>query len=262
MRIKKRVTLIAGGILLLLILLFGRDIVLMLSMRRDIGPAPSERALKVYDEISRLGKEDKLTLSAIKGYLNDEDWGVRMYAASALGRTGRTEETIPLLIKTLKDENKRVRQSSASALREIVWDLRAKDGDIHLLEPVIPLLIENLKDRFIKRCYPADALSEIGEVAVPELIDALEHKKVRVRRGAAYALGNIKDKRAVDPLIKLLRDRNKYVRRSAVSALGKIRDKKAIKPLKEIALKDRDKIVREYAVKALEKLGERNPIQR
>ena len=255
MRINKKATLIVVGILLLLMLPFIKDFIYVLRVWRNIDfSKPSERAWKISEEISRLEKEDKLTLSVIKGYLNDDDWGVRMYAAGALGKTGRVEETIPLLVRTLKDENKKVRHWSADALRAIAWDLRGKDGDIHLLEPTIPFLIKNLKDRFMKIWHSAEALSAIGEIAVPELIDALEHKEVRIRKGAAYALGNIKDKRAVEPLIKLLRDRNKYVRRSAVSALGKIRDKKAVKPLKEISLKDRDKIVREYAVKALNKI--------
>ncbi|MBU4483100.1 MAG: HEAT repeat domain-containing protein [Actinobacteria bacterium] len=40
---------------------------------------------------------------------------------------------------------------------------------------------------------------------------------------AAVALGNIGDKRAVEPLTEALKDVDEYVRSSAKEALGKIR---------------------------------------
>ena len=48
-----------------------------------------------------------------------------------------------------------------------------------------------------------------------------------VRWGAADALGNIGDDRALGPLQKLLDDKDEYVRRAAIEATGKIKKKNA-----------------------------------
>jgi HEAT repeat protein len=48
-----------------------------------------------------------------------------------------------------------------------------------------------------------------------------------MRRGAAWALGQIKDARAVEPLLAALKDRDEDVRRAAAGALGEIGDKRA-----------------------------------
>jgi len=58
------------------------------------------------------------------------------------------------------------------------------------------------------------------------LIEALKDKDEGVRRGAAMALGEIKDARAVEPLIKLLKDKNSFTREAAEEALEKIKKTK------------------------------------
>ena len=54
------------------------------------------------------------------------------------------------------------------------------------------------------------------------LIVALGDKASYVRAMAAYALGNIGDKRAVDPLKRALKDRDSSVRKEAEEALAKL----------------------------------------
>lgn len=76
---------------------------------------------------------------------------------------------------------------------------------------------------------------------VPALIIVLkEDKDEDIRKSAAYVLGEIGDKRAVEPLIYTLKDKSKWdrgsvsaarVRASAAAALGKIGDKRAVEPL-------------------------------
>jgi formylglycine-generating enzyme required for sulfatase activity len=70
------------------------------------------------------------------------------------------------------------------------------------------------------RKIAAEALAEIGEPAVEELIDALRDRDARVRRMVADVLGKIKDPRSVDPLTAALRDPNDEVQHSAAEALG------------------------------------------
>lgn len=93
---------------------------------------------------------------------------------------------------------------------------------------------------------------EMGDAQkVEALIGALEDENGHTRLDAVRALGEIKDKNAVESLIiRLLRDKEDYVRWNAAEALGKLMDIKAIEPL-IFALKDEHMLVRKDAAKAL-----------
>jgi HEAT repeat protein len=108
------------------------------------------------------------------------------------------------------------------------------------------------------RMGAAKALREIGEPAVEPLIRALEQDRY-IAMGAAKALGEIGEP-AVEPLIRALENvyfKNVYwsweVREGAAIALGDIRDPRAVEVLTQ-ALKDDDEHVREAAKEALEKV--------
>ncbi|HAH20008.1 MAG TPA: hypothetical protein DCL49_03795, partial [Candidatus Omnitrophica bacterium] len=73
-------------------------------------------------------------------------------------------------------------------------------------------------------------LVAIGTPAVEPLIRALGNRTYRIRCGAARALGEIGDARAVEPLIKILGDGERYSAYAA-EALGKIGDARAVNPL-------------------------------
>ncbi len=60
--------------------------------------------------------------------------------------------------------------------------------------------------------------------------------------------------RDIDALIVALHDESKYIRSGAAYALGELQDQKAIKSLEE-ASKDEEKIVRINAINSLEKFG-------
>ena len=64
---------------------------------------------------------------------------------------------------------------------------------------------------------------------VEGLVKALCHDNLGVRVSAARALGEIGDKRAVEPLIETLK--NEYFSEYAAEALGKIGDARAVEPL-------------------------------
>ena len=64
-----------------------------------------------------------------------------------------------------------------------------------------------------------EALVKIGKPAVELLIKALEEEDWRVRRGAAVALGEIRDERAVEPLIKTLQHKNSSVHEKVAEIL-------------------------------------------
>ena len=67
-------------------------------------------------------------------------------------------------------------------------------------------------------------------MGVNSIVALLDHRNYRVASAAAYALGEIRDARAVSAL-KSDRD---HMRLIAVHALGKIGDKRAVMPLIEV----------------------------
>ena len=201
--------------------------------------------------------EDKEIQRLIKilGNPNYKKW-----AFEKLVKIGRP--ALPQLVEALKDKNGNVRENAAELLRKIVD------------ERDIPAFIEALKDnqRFSKvgptACH---ALAEIGEPAVPHLIEALNDKDIRYR--AVGILGNIAEKRTVDilrhfaekevdcsaavpVLIGFLKSGNSHQRWTTASTLGKIGDERAV-PALIAALEDEDLSVRRRAVEALGKIDDK-----
>lgn len=83
-------------------------------------------------------------------------------------------------------------------------------------------------EQFSIRMAAIKELTDIGEKAVPALLQALSQGLWYTRECAAQILGNIGDPRAVEPLIACLRDDNVGVRRSAAIALSKMVDRNAL----------------------------------
>jgi hypothetical protein len=103
-------------------------------------------------------------------------------------------------------------------------------------------------------------ISIIGREAVEPLIKLLGSKDVDARYGAAHALGNIGDDRAIPALIKALEDAEPAVRYWAIDALGKLKAHEAIYDLASL-LQDRDENVAKFAKNALEKIGSPKALQ-
>ncbi|NDJ34272.1 MAG: HEAT repeat domain-containing protein [Chloroflexi bacterium] len=114
------------------------------------------------------------------------------------------------------------------------------------------LLVASLTEAS-KRPAAIQRLIEIGEPAVPSLLDALSHRSRHVRDAAAYTLGKIGSRAAVFPLIAVLRDPEPAVRKIAAYALGAIEDVRALPALIAL-LRDRDNQVVDAAVYALSRI--------
>jgi HEAT repeat protein len=162
--------------------------------------------------------------------LRDEDREVRAAAAWAFAHVGDARAVEPL-IAALGDEHSGVRRSAAFALGRI--------GDTRAVEPLVAVLpLENA----------ASALIAIGDPqAVPSLLDALSF-----HRGAARELSRL-GAAGVEPLIAALTSPDKAVRELAAETLGDIGDRRAVEPL-VAALLDRNIDVSAAACGALESL--------
>ena len=227
-----------------------------------------------------LGKiKDPRAVKPLISALKDSNSFVRREAAYALGKI-KDPRAVKPLISALKDESSGVRREAAEALGEIkdpraVKPLISALKDISLSEEAakalgkinpkwmeteeakrkVPEFISALKDSdWMVRQAAAYALGEIKDPrAVKPLISALNDSHWSVRQAAAEALGKIKDPRAVELLISALKDVNSDVRIAAAKVLGEIKDPRAVEPLIS-ALKDSDWIVRQAAAEALKEI--------
>ena len=103
-----------------------------------------------------------------------------------------------------------------------------------------------------------------------KLLDSLVDKDDISREGtqkrAAEKLGELGDKRAVEPLIDALNDMGEKFRdagaaRAAAEALGKIGDKRAVEPLIKVMAKDGEEFnLRNAAARALGKIGDKRAV--
>jgi HEAT repeat protein len=138
-------------------------------------------------------------------------------AYSAVLELGRLadDKAVDLLVSALA----RLDGVARSAAREL-GKIKAERA----IAPLVGLLSNSLVNQ-----AAAEALVAYGEKAIPHLVEALKTGDGHARQLAAFALGEIRDKRAVDPLILAVQTDETYsVRTAAVTALGQIKDSRAI----------------------------------
>jgi len=193
-----------------------------------------------------LGTEkNKNAVLPLIALLKDENTEVRRCAAVSLGEI-EDKRAVPHLIKSLNDAdggmiidsaNSIARfkdESSISSLKKLLADGR----------PVIR--ITALKSLMVFSDKP-----EVQSIIVERLNDEAEG----VRLTAIQSVSSMKLKSAVANLIKNLNDVNPMVRTESAKALGDIGDKKAIEPLKKaVKVEDEDPEVIEAVKQAIEKL--------
>jgi hypothetical protein len=116
--------------------------------------------------------------------------------------------------------------------------VEALDAVVKLGPDVVPALVELLK-------------SQPPQMIVPDL--PKDKLALLVRTRVINALGELKDKRAVEVLLKTVEDKLPQVRAAATEALGKIETDRAFTAV-VLRLQDGDPFVRETAAKTLGRL--------
>jgi HEAT repeat protein len=190
-----------------------------------------------------LGKlKAELAVESLVCALKREEWQIHGTAASALGYLGDARAVGPL-IELLKEKKFRSRRSAVSALGRIG-------------KPAVQPLVEALDGgEVLFRRYVVEALGKTGdESAVKPLLKMLNEEDDFIRSAVPVALAATRDKRSVQPLIEMLRkDSDRSVQFSAAFALGELRDERAIPHLID-ALKVGYRDVRDKAAEALVKI--------
>ncbi len=143
----------------------------------------------------------------------NKDVRVSRKAIDAVVKLGKA--VVNKLIKTLKDDNRRVRECSAVALTEL--------GDVRAIDPLIEALNDNEMSvrRYVAQSFLFLPLPQAAK-AVNPLIHALkEDEDYGVRYEAARSLGRLGGEKAIKALKQALQDDSKYVREAAKKALEK-----------------------------------------
>jgi HEAT repeat protein len=117
---------------------------------------------------------------------------------------------------------------------------------------------QGISNEFNKREKIKEELLVIGRTKSADRVITVLNDKDPVRRSsAAWALGEIKDQKAVNPLINVLKDKDSLVKRMSVEALGKLKNPNAVNPLIAIAMdKNNEYFLRRNAVKALGEIAD------
>lgn len=205
-----------------------------------------------YNEIKKLASRDAKVLDKLTNLLRDGNEDERSMAAEALGKIGR-KQAVDSLIAALEDNDSGVCLSAIVALGKI--------GDPKAAGP----LIQRIGHDKLGFYFVPEALVEIGKPAVESLIAVLKDSSPIVCWRIAWALGEIGDRRAVEPLIELLKElesressRSRDFRAPETlglyEALGKLGDERGIEFLLGV-LKRGYRDGRYWAAKALGEIG-------
>jgi HEAT repeat protein len=159
----------------------------------------------------------------LRAALQDDHPMVREAAALALGKLVDAE-SVDALIATLKDKNPVVRNGAATALGQI--------GDPNAVDT----LVRTLKE------FPENAIAvSLGKIDLDTLLSLLAARGSDPNVPAAtiiWALGHLKDVRAVPDLLVTLRDEDRIVRDFSAEVLGRIGDRRAVAPLIDALRRD------------------------
>lgn len=187
----------------------------------------------------------------ISPLLSDDSETVRKAVATASGELGdrkSSELAVGLLldrdpdvlrealttVRRLKEPNA-VRPLLVLGLDNPLLGIQASEAIVQMGEVAIADLLDVLgtqTDGMVSGAIVA--LGRIGSPrAVPALIDTLNVASGSIRGYAAEALGKIGVRDVIPNIIRLLNDRNQFVQLSAVTALRTMPDRKAVRPLLE-----------------------------
>ena len=156
-------------------------------------------------------------------------------------------QAVDPLIARLKDRNNNVRSSIVKTLGQL--------KDSRVVEPLLARLSD--KDSWVRESA-SRALIDVGDKAVEPLLEQLNNQYLR--QEIVAILGELGDRRALEPLVRQLSDADIRVRWNAATALAKLGDNRATATLLE-GLSDGDNVMRWSAEEALAQLGDNRAVK-
>ena len=185
---------------------------------------------------------------ALIAALHDPSLDVRITAAKALGQVDDYRVVGPLLGVQRDEQSPSVRMYASMALEQI-RDPRAVD----------PLLAELAADNYLTRVETIRTLGRFHDPRIAGRLAAImtKHADSEARQAAAFALGELRDARAVEPLLVLLTAQIPGNRALAAQLLGMIGDARAVEPLlADLQRRDEIDVVWDRAITSLGQIGD------
>jgi HEAT repeat protein len=140
--------------------------------------------------------------------LNDKDEGVVEAALDSIGLLKKPDETISEIAKKLKSKFTNIRLAAVNAL-----------GNLESNES-ISYLIEALGDQEVEiQDAASSAIDQIGDVGLPALINAMNHKEPRMRDRLAKLIASYDD-RAWEPLLERLNTNDSNFQETAIEVIS------------------------------------------
>ncbi|HKD35573.1 MAG TPA: HEAT repeat domain-containing protein [Pirellulales bacterium] len=201
--------------------------------------------------LGEVGPAAKSAVTDIIPLLSDEGPAIRRQAGMTLGEIGpAAKDAVPALIKALDEKEAAVRFAAAYALGKI-GDPRANAALEKEMKGNGPLFLRTVCAWALMQINPDDAM--MTNEAVKLFGESLKSQDVRVRRGAARGLADLKrpPEKAAEMLIAAMNDSDPLVLESVAHALAKM----GAGHVGEIAAALADKGRRDCAVRALVDLG-------
>jgi len=256
----------------------------LIANTEDANPLVRQYSAYVLGQRAEKGmKEIPSAVEALEAIAQDQDKLVRVEAVYALYELGASSSK-PIFIQGLKDEDKRVRMHSATALGNIKTDEAAEalvgtleqetDGDVrgmialglgrHGSAYAMAALLATLPRE--REPVRANIAIRLGDVKTPMVTKALADLMLsdpspRVRSNAAKSLLRIKDPSTIPALAAALQDRVAIVRIPASSALLELADVSVMDDLIN-ALGDMDRRVAGNAAEALIRLNDLDAVHK
>jgi HEAT repeat protein len=204
--------------------------------------------------IKSLGNFGPAAIDELIRMLKSDDVTVWVFAFESLKQIGRAAS--PALIELLNYRSTWTRKNAIELLGEF--------RETEAIEPLIRLL--DCPDIFAKD-EAVKSLALIGKPAAEPLHAAMLTAKREIRKSAAIVLGQIADKRALEPLITILKDRSEGIftrkkadkaglRADVAEALAVLGDVAAVEPLRDAVKNDPRTIVAVAAMASLVRLGD------
>lgn len=171
---------------------------------------------------------------------------VRKQVAASLRRLEATEHVLTT-IRLLADSDMSVRMEAAQTL-----------GSFHDEKAISPMVARlSDPDKFVRRAVSKGLVAlQMADQIVPKLVAQLKNEAAEVRREAAWALGEYRDKRGTIPLAWIVRDPDFQTSLNAIEALGKVGDPLAVDELL-YQLKNRSAPKRAMSAWSLGEIGDK-----
>lgn len=173
----------------------------------DLTSGNEEQAESAIDELTQRSEE---AVKALTDLLKSDNADHRWWAARSLASFSDDRATEGL-IQALSDSAPAVQQCAALSLR--------LNPSSHAIPALCNLLDD--KDRFLAR-LAGDALTAVGEIAIPSLAEAMQSERPQIRIEAARSLARMKREDAIPVLFKALDDPSSMVRHWVEEGLAEL----------------------------------------